>query len=111
MEQQVIDSVNAQTAANKQAATAWTPPRAADTNPSIPVTGDNGAGAADSVSQAFLAGLAAQTKNTAGDTSPYVVIPNQADTGSGGGVSGWLLVGVAAIGVAVWYFLRKRGAV
>jgi uncharacterized protein HemX len=108
-----IAEMRAAAIADVNAANGKTPPAANDVIPSIPsaaasLGGGNASGdATDTVAQAYLAALSAQTKNTAGDTAPYVVIPNQADTG--GGVSIVMVLVVVALGVAAWWFIKKRG--
>lgn len=95
-------------------------PSPSDATPSLPVapailppsSGDTGGGATgtDSVSQAYLAGLAAMGKNTAGDTSPYVVIPNQANPSGGGGISIVAVLVVVALGAGAWWYFKHRGS-
>jgi hypothetical protein len=95
------------------------PSSPSDATPSLPVapailapssgSTDGGATGTDSVSAAYLAGLAAMGKNTAGDTSPYVVIPNQANP-SGGGISIVAVLGVVALGAGAWWYFKHRGS-
>lgn len=103
LQQQATNQLNAKLAAQQ-------PPR--DATPSIPSAASvstDASGATDTVAQAYLAALAAQTKNTAGDTSPYVVMSPGAGQDSGGGVSIVTVLVVAALGFGVWWFIKKRG--
>lgn len=62
----------------------------------------------ETVSQAYLAALAAMGKNTSGDTSPYVIMSPGAGTGGGSSIGLGTVLIIAALGLGAWWYMKHR---